>query len=94
MDFESFGYVRRSLLLCGFIASLLTGCVSRDVRAMDSLRARAAFELGCPTDQTQLTVLERYKDRHPIVIGAQGCGLKAEYHRDLYAKARPWFRAQ
>jgi len=60
----------------------LTLCIAcgHDKRAMKTITARASFELSCPQDELELTVLSTEGARKLAnQIGVTGCGQKVVY---------------
>lgn len=69
----------RSLLVSVVVAMLCVAC-GHDKRAMKTVTARASFELSCPQDQLELTVLSTEGARKLAnQIGVTGCGQKVVY---------------
>ena len=69
----------RSLLVSVVVAMLCVAC-GHDKRAMKTVTARASFELSCPQDQLELTVLSTEGARKlASQIGVTGCGQKVVY---------------
>jgi hypothetical protein len=67
------------LLVSAVVATLCVGC-GHDKRAMKTVTARASFELSCPQDQLELTVLSTEGARKLAnQIGVTGCGQKVVY---------------
>jgi len=60
-------------------AALCVAC-GHDKRAMKTVTARASFELSCPQDELELTVLSTEGARKlASQIGVTGCGQKVVY---------------
>ena len=69
----------RMLVIAAMFVTLCTAC-GHDKRAMKTVTARASFELSCPQDELQLTVLAIEGARKLAnQIGVTGCGQKAVY---------------
>jgi hypothetical protein len=69
----------RSLLVSVVVAMLCVAC-GHDKRAMKTVTARASFELSCPQDELELTVLSTEGARKLAnQIGVTGCGQKVVY---------------
>ena len=60
---------------CSWIlaATLTSGCFSAVQMQSNTLRARASFDLQCPSEQLQVTELDN------SVAGVAGCGQRATY---------------
>jgi hypothetical protein len=71
--------VSRTLLVSAIAFTLCVAC-GHDKRAMKTVTARASFELSCPQDELELTVLSTEGARKlASQIGVKGCGQKAVY---------------
>ena len=69
----------RTLLVSAMAATLCVAC-GHDKRAMKTVTARASFELSCPQDELELTVLSTEGARKlASQIGVTGCGQKVVY---------------
>jgi hypothetical protein len=69
----------RTLLVTAMIATLCIAC-GHDKRAMKTVTARASFDLSCPQDELELTVLSTAGARKlASQIGVSGCGKKVVY---------------
>jgi len=67
------------LLVSAVVATLCVGC-GHDKRAMKTVTARASFELSCPQDELELSVLSTEGPRKLAnQIGVTGCGQKVVY---------------
>jgi hypothetical protein len=51
-------------------------------KALQELRPRVAFDLGCPAEQSQFVLFKR-TGRHPSEVGVIGCGKRATYVRNV-----------
>jgi hypothetical protein len=70
---------RGAVLFIALVGLLLIGC-SHDKRAMKTVTTRASFEMSCPEDELELTVLATEGARNLATqIGATGCDKKAVY---------------
>jgi len=71
--------VSRTLLVTVVLAVLCIAC-GHDKRAMKTVTSRASFDLSCPQDELELTVLATSGARRLATqIGVTGCGNKAVY---------------
>ena len=71
--------VSRTVLVATMVAALCTGC-AHDKRAMKTVTSRASFDLSCPQDELELTVLATSGARKlASQIGVTGCGNKVVY---------------
>jgi len=69
----------RMLLVSAVVATLCVGC-GHDKRAMKTVTARASFELSCPQEELELSVLSTEGPRKLAnQIGVTGCGQKVVY---------------
>ena len=69
----------RTLLVAAVIAALCVAC-GHDKRAMKTVTSRASFDLSCPQDELELTVLATSGARRlASQIGVTGCGNKVVY---------------
>ena len=69
----------RSLTLALALSALVVAC-GHNKRATKTVTSRAAFELSCPEEELQLTVLESDGPRKLAKqIGVEGCGQKMVY---------------
>ena len=67
------------LLVSAVVATLCVGC-GHDKRAMKTVTARASFELSCPQEELELSVLSTEGPRKLAnQIGVTGCGQKVVY---------------
>jgi len=67
------------LLVTTMAAALCVAC-GHDKRAMKTVTSRASFDLSCPQDELELTVLATSGARKlASQIGVTGCGNKAVY---------------
>ena len=68
------------MLLVSVVVAMLCVACGHDKRAMKTVTARASFELSCPQDQLELTVLSTEGARKLAnQIGVTGCGQKVVY---------------
>jgi hypothetical protein len=71
--------VSRTVLVTAVVAALCVAC-GHDKRAMKTVTSRASFELSCPQDELELTVLSTEGARKLAnQIGVTGCGQKLVY---------------
>jgi len=69
----------RMLLAALLMAALCVGC-SHDKHAMKTVTSRASFDLSCPEDELELSVLSTTGARKLAnQIGVTGCGKKVVY---------------
>jgi hypothetical protein len=69
----------RKLLVIAVVAALCVAC-GHDKRAMKTVTSRASFDLSCPQDELELTVLATSGARKlASQIGVTGCGSKLVY---------------
>jgi hypothetical protein len=69
----------RSLLAVTLMAALCVAC-SHDKHAMKRVTSRASFDLSCPEDELELSVLSTTGARKLAnQIGVTGCGKKVVY---------------
>ena len=69
----------RTLLAAALMAALCVSC-SHDKHAMKTVTSRASFDLSCPEDELELSVLSTTGARKLAnQIGVTGCGKKAVY---------------
>lgn len=69
----------RTLLVSAMAVTLCVAC-GHDKRAMKTVTSRASFELSCPQDELELTVLSTEGARKlASQIGVTGCGQKVVY---------------
>lgn len=67
-------------LLAASLLALLCGACSHHKRAAKTVTSRSSFDLSCPHDQIELTVLATEGPRKLATqIGAAGCDQKAVY---------------
>lgn len=76
--------MKKTAILVGVVLAVtMAACVPslRESFNRDAL-SRATFELNCPQDQLQMTVLNGNPDSHPLAgasVGVEGCGKKGVY---------------
>jgi hypothetical protein len=69
----------RTLLVAAVVAALCVAC-GHDKRAMKTVTSRASFDLSCPQDELELTILATSGARSlASQIGVTGCGNKVVY---------------
>jgi hypothetical protein len=69
----------RTVFATAVIATLLVAC-AHDKRAMRTVTSRASFDLSCPQDELELTILATSGARRlASQIGVTGCGNKVVY---------------
>ncbi|MBW2720149.1 MAG: hypothetical protein JRD94_16850 [Deltaproteobacteria bacterium] len=69
----------RTLLVAAVIAALCVAC-GHDKRAMKTVTSRASFDLSCPQEELELTILATSGARRlASQIGVTGCGNKVVY---------------
>ena len=72
-------------LACGgkIVVDGFTVRESRWVRAQEDVARRATFDLECPAEQLDMTLLNTqrwpYKGAYPSQVGVRGCGHTATY---------------
>jgi hypothetical protein len=83
----------QSILFSVFVGVASTGCATVTVESVynDSGAATASFDLQCPADQIQMTVLKRNDGLGCLgsKIGVQGCGKQTTY---MCNNSRAWVR--
>ena len=69
----------RTILVATMVAALCASC-AHDKRAMKTVTSRASFDLSCPQDELELTILATSGARRlASQIGVTGCGNKVVY---------------
>jgi hypothetical protein len=69
----------RTVLVATMVGVLCAGC-AHDKRAMKTVTSRASFDLSCPQDELELTILATSGARRlASQIGVTGCGNKVVY---------------
>jgi hypothetical protein len=59
-------------------------------KTVQDLGARASYEMGCPAQNLQYTLLRR-SGRNPVEVGVEGCGKRALYIRpEIAGYAGSW----
>ena len=59
---------------------VLTGCASMaNDNAREDLARKASYEMECPEEKLEMTVLKKMFNGRETQIGVEGCGQKATY---------------
>lgn len=66
------------------VITVMTGCASiadMEKESFDKVYPRASFDMDCPRDKIDLTIINANQHGYPETIGVRGCDKKAVYVR-------------